>query len=185
VLPTRRTTTRASRNRSRLVEERLAAPTRVAVRVPRTDPEQRSVAKPAPPGGIAGCVWRPRIDYSPALTTLRSRRRGEVGGPSGSAQSPPTPDPTTTHLRRHRCSRPTDPRHRCQRDSTQVTAIAHLRSTGELGGPHEVVALRVGGSSPFGRSRSPQNGPAPRWARLLPSSRHRPHPSPRGCLATA
>jgi hypothetical protein len=40
------------------------------------------------------------------------------------------------------------------RDSMQVTAIAHLRSTSNLGEPSEVVALKVGGSSPLGHPRS-------------------------------
>jgi hypothetical protein len=62
-------------------------------------------------------------------------------------------DPTTTHLRRHRCSRPTDARHRCRRDSTQVTSIVHLQSTGDAGDRPEVVALKVGGSSPLGHPK--------------------------------
>jgi hypothetical protein len=63
-------------------------------------------------------------------------------------------DPTTTHLRRRRCSRPTDARHRCRGDSTQVTSIVHLPSTGDACDQPEVVALKVGGSSPLGHPRS-------------------------------
>jgi hypothetical protein len=62
-------------------------------------------------------------------------------------------DPTTTHLRRRRCSRPTDARHRCRGDSTQVTSTVHRQSTGDACDRPEVVALKVGGSSPLGHPK--------------------------------
>jgi hypothetical protein len=93
-------------------------------------------------------------------------------------------DPTMTHLRRRRCSRPTDAGHRCRGDSTQVTSIVHLQSTGDACDRPEVVALKVGGSSPLGH---------PKRAGLLPSpvamatGRRPPMPTecPAACQAEA
>jgi hypothetical protein len=82
-----------------------------------------------------------------------------------------------THLRHNyaatgRPGRPT-PGIGAARVCTQVTAIAHLRGRGCLGDRSEVVALKVGGSSPLGHPRSPQASRA-----LLPrqSPQRVPHP---------
>jgi len=64
-----------------------------------------------------------------------------------------TPDPPTAHLRRHRSSRPTGADIGAAGAFTQVTAIAHRSGTGSLGEPVEVVALKVGGSSPLGQAQ--------------------------------
>jgi hypothetical protein len=70
----------------------------------------------------------------------------------------PDRDRNQTHLRHNdaatgRPGRPA-PGIGAARDCTQVTAIAHLRGTGSLREPSEVVALKVGGSSPLGHPRS-------------------------------
>jgi hypothetical protein len=69
-----------------------------------------------------------------------------------------------THLRHNyaatgRPGRPT-PGIGAARVCTQVTAIAHLRGRGCLGDRSEVVALKVGGSSPLGHPRSERRGGA-------------------------
>jgi hypothetical protein len=92
-------------------------------------------------------------------------------------------DPTTTHLRRRRCSRPTDARHRCRGDSTQVTSTVHLQSTGDACDRPEVVALKVGVRVPS-VTPSEQGFCRRRWPRQrdvahLCRQSARPHAKPR------
>jgi hypothetical protein len=62
--------------------------------------------------------------------------------------------PTTTQLRPHQCCQPIEARHRRHRVQPQVTAVPHVPSTAHPGDLTEVVALKVGGSSPLGHPRS-------------------------------
>jgi hypothetical protein len=112
------------------IGERVS-PRRVIVERTTRVPSRHLPAHGAQPVSPTGTFWTRRCEWRRARSGSRARR-----GPDRHQHA----DPTTTHLRRHRSSRPTDARHRCRRDSTQVTSIVRLQSTGDAADRPEVVA---------------------------------------------